>query len=67
MKRQMHSSNQLTNLRKNQNLTTLTYLKFFDHNVLHYLKVFYKELYVTRYWYVNWAMVVHINIQGPLN
>ena len=26
-----------------------------------------KELYVTRYWYVKWAMVVHINIQGPLN
>ena len=25
-----------------------------------------KELYVTRYWYVNWAIVVHINILGPL-
>ena len=25
-----------------------------------------KELYVTRYWYVSWAMVVYINILGPL-
>ena len=27
----------------------------------------HKELYVTKYWYVNWAMVVYIKIQGPLN
>ena len=25
-----------------------------------------KKLYVTSYWYMNWAMVVHINILGPL-
>ena len=25
-----------------------------------------KELYVTRYWYVNWAIVVLINILCPL-
>ena len=38
-----------------------------DDNKKYLVVVKSKELYVTRYWYVNWAMVVHINIQGPLN